>query len=382
MSLLSVLFAPLVALVLQHAPAAPANPPQAEPAEAGQQAEGAAGAAHESPGDEHVSGEHAADEHASGEHGKMSPGDIFLGLFKHLEPHAVGAVWFGGSKGFGFVPPYDADAAGQPRHLDEHGNPATFHDRAELNEHYAAAFGGGQGILIYNINTAQWLAAITLVVVVILAARSARRQSGQAPRGTPYHLIESVVLYVRDDMVYPVMGKEVGERFVPLFLTQFFFILFMNLFGLLPFGLFGLGHFGATATANLAVTGGMALTTLLFIHFSGMREHGFVHHWKNFVPHGLPWFVLPIIIPVEIIGMLVKPAALTIRLFANMTAGHLVVLSFFGLIYLFGSYLIGAPVLGMSIAIYSLELFVCFVQAYIFTYLSIIFVGASVHPEH
>jgi F-type H+-transporting ATPase subunit a len=285
-------------------------------------------------------------------------------------------VWFGGDKGFGLVKPYAVDAAGRPLHV-EHDEPVAFHSGAELNQHYASSMGGGWGLLIYNINTVQWMAALALVIVLLLVTRSARRQAGQAPRGNAYHILESVVLYVRDDMVYPVMGKEIGDRFVPLFLTQFFFILFMNLFGLM-----NLGHYGGTATANWAVTAGLALTTLLFIHVSGIREHGFVHHWKNFIPHGLPAFLIPLIILVEIIGMLVKPIALTIRLAANLTAGHLVVLSFFGLIYLFGSYAIGVPVLGMSIAIYCLELFVCFVQAYIFTYLSIIFVGASVHPEH
>ncbi len=111
------------------------------------------------------------------------------------------------------------------------------------------------------------------------------------------------MLFVRDDMVYAVMGKEHGRHFTKLFLTQFFFILFMNLFGLIPLAMLGLGSLGATATANLAVTAGLALTTLVAIHVSGMRQHGFVHHWKNFIPHGLPWFVLPIMIPVEIVGM-------------------------------------------------------------------------------
>ena len=106
----------------------------------------------------------------------------------------------------------------------------------------------------------------------------------------------------------PAYGLTATPRpraFVPFFLTQFSFILAMNIFGLiwLPGGL------AATATANLAVTAGMAITTLLVIHLSGIKQHGFFHHWKNFLPHGLPWFVLPIIIPVEIIGIIVKPAA-------------------------------------------------------------------------
>ena len=105
-------------------------------------------------------------------------------------------------------------------------------------------------------------------------------------------------------------------------------------------------------------------------------------HWTNFLPHGLPWFVMPIIIPVEIVGMLVKPVALMVRLFANLLAGHLVILSFFGLAFLFASWLVAAPLLLLAIGIGCLELFVSFVQAYVFTYLSIIFVGSSLHPDH
>jgi len=316
---------------------------------------------------------HAGEEHAG--HEELTAGEKFIALFKHLEPHAVGALWLGGTAGTGFVKPYPTDAHGEPLAM-EHDAPAPFHSRAELQAFYEAQRGGGFGVLIYNINRVQWIAGAILVLVALLAARAARRLAGNAPRGRFLHVIESTVLYVRDDMVYAVMGKERGRVFVPFFLTQFSFILVMNLCGLLwlPGGL------AATATANIAVTAGMAITTFFVIHAAGIKEHGFFHHWKNFVPHGVPWFVLPIIIPVEIIGMIVKPAALTVRLFANMLAGHLVMLSFFGLVYVFGLYAL--PALAMAFAISLLELFVCFVQAYIFTYLSIIFVGASVHPEH
>jgi F-type H+-transporting ATPase subunit a len=324
--------------------------------------------------------EHGGTGVAQGQHAAPAASEIFTGLFKHLEPHAVFGVWLGGAPGLAFLPPHPPVAEGQEPPLDAHGHPIALHSSAELQAAYAERFGGGRGVLVTNTNTVQWLAGLLLVVLAVGAARSARRQAGDVPRGRAFHLLESIVLFVRDDMVHTVMGKEVGRPFVPFFLTQFFFILFLNLFGLIPLALLGLGSLGATATANVMVTAGMALTTLVVIHASGIRQHGFVHHWKNFVPHGLPWFVLPIMIPVEIIGMLVKPVALTIRLAANMTAGHLVMLSFFGLVYLFGA--VGLPALAMAIAIACLELFVCFVQAYIFTYLSIVFVGASVHPEH
>ncbi|HEX5011954.1 MAG TPA: F0F1 ATP synthase subunit A [Planctomycetota bacterium] len=328
------------------------------------------------------------EEHAVAEHGEAGEGheealgasQIFKGLFKHLEPHAVAALWFGGQPGFACVKPYASDASGAPAELDAHHHPVAFHSRGELQEHYAAQFGGGFGLLIYNINTVQWIAGGLLVLLAFMAARSARRHGADVPRGKPFHLLESMVLYVRDDMVYAVMGKEHGRPFVPLFLTQFFFILFMNLFGLVPLQIFGGLSWGATATANLAVTAGMALTSFVAIHAAGIKHHGFFHHWKNLVPHGLPWFVIPIMIVVELVSMFVKPAALTIRLFANMTAGHLGLLGMFGLIYLFQ--LVGLPFLGMAIFIICLEVFACLVQAYIFTYLSIVFVGASVHPEH
>ncbi len=315
------------------------------------------------------------------EHAAM-PGasDIFQGLFRHLEPHAVLGLWLGGEPGFEVLSRYPPVAEGQAAALDSHGHRRAFQSRDELQAAYQARFGGGHGVLITNTTTVQWLAGLVLVVLALLAARSARRQAGEVPRGRAFHLLESIVLFVRDDMVGAVMGRDRGRIFVPFFLTQFFFILFMNLFGLIWLPTVGGLSITGTATANVMVTAGLALTTLFVIHASGIREHGFVGHWKNFIPHGLPWFVLPIMIPVEVIGMLVKPIALTVRLAANMTAGHLVMLSFFGLVYLFG--LVGLPALAMAAAIACLELFVCFVQAYIFTYLSIVFVGASVHPEH
>jgi F-type H+-transporting ATPase subunit a len=306
--------------------------------------------------------------------------EIFQSLFKHLEPHALTAVWMGGSKGFGFVKPYATLADGSPAHFDDHDLPVRFHSAGEFSEYYAGVFGGGRGFLIYNINTVQWIAAGLVLLIFVSVARKAKRLGADAPRGTWYQMMESAVLFVRNEMVYAVMGKEAGRPFVPLFLTLFFFILAMNILGLIY-----LGSVGGTATANIAVTGGLAFTTLLYIHVSGIRKHGFFTHWKNFMPSGLPWWVMPVIVPVEVLGMIVKPTALTIRLFANLTAGHLIMLSLFGLVYLAGGLFLGVPALLamlFAVAISCLELFVAFVQAYIFTYLSIIFVGASIHPEH
>ena len=331
-------------------------------------------AAQDGHGDEADHG--AAGDHGDG-HATSREGDasLFMELFGHLEPHAIGGLWLGGEKGFGVV---------DHRKLDEDGNPIdTGHGHAvhgtsgEFTAANQDVHGGGTGVLIYNINSVMWMAGLALLLAFLPVAAKARSLTGNAPKGKYYGLMESLFLFVRDEMVYAVLGKADGRRYLPLFLTQFFFILFMNILGLMP-----LGGLGGTATANLAVTAGLALTTFLWIHIAGIRAHGFAHHFQNFIPHGLPVFVLPIIVPVEIMGMFVKPLALTIRLFANLTAGHLIVLGLFGLAYFFNSGIIAVPTMGMAIAIYCLELFVCFVQAYIFTYLSIVFVGASLHPEH
>lgn len=331
--------------------------------------------------------EDAHDDHGDHDHGEeVAPKAIFDGLFGHLVPHGVTALWIGGDKGFGFVSPYKTDAAGEYI-LDSHGHKKTFYDSAELTAAMQGEYGGGSGHMIYNINTVQWIAGILLVLVMLSVAKGAKASAGGAPKGVFYGMMESLILFVRDEMVYAVMGKHHGKPLVPIFLTQFFFILFLNIFGLVP-DIFHTGVLG-TATANLMVTAAMAITTVFVIHGAGIKEFGVGKHFANFVPH-VPVFVLPIIVPVEIIGLIVKPVALTLRLFANLTAGHLVVLGLFGLIQLAGTALgtglagwgAALPVMALATAINCLELFVAFVQAYIFTYLSIVFVGASLHPDH
>jgi len=187
-------------------------------------------------------------------------------------------------------------------------------------------------------------------------------------------------LWIRDEMVVPVMGRELGAKFLPYFLSVFFFILFCNLMGLVPGS--------ATATASIYVTGGLALTTFVSMLGCGMAVQGVGTFWKNLVPH-VPLWLWPLMLVVELMGLLVKPLALMIRLFANMTGGHLVVLSFMGLIFFFaGREFSGAgwgiaPVaVAFGAFIMIIEGFVALLQAYIFTQLSILFVHASVHPEH
>jgi F-type H+-transporting ATPase subunit a len=210
-------------------------------------------------------------------------------------------------------------------------------------------------------------AALTALVFVPVAARA---RAGRRGRGVG--LAEVFVVFIRDEVVLPNTGPS-GRKYVPYFLSLFFFILFMNLLGLVPFG--------ATATGNIAVTAALALTTFAMINIAGIREQGFVHYVKGLVPKGMPVWLLPLMYPIELVGLLTKSFALCIRLFANMIAGHIVVLAFLALIFLFGSIWIAPVSVGAALGITLLEIFVAFLQAYIFTLLSAIFVGSASHSH-
>lgn len=193
-------------------------------------------------------------------------------------------------------------------------------------------------------------------------------------------LLEMMVLFIRDEVVLPALG-EPGRKYLHYFLTLFFFILFSNLIGLIPGG--------ATPTGNIAVTAALALCTFSLIHFAGIREQGLAHYVKSVVPSGLPVWLIPIMYPIELIGFVTRTFALAIRLFMNMIAGHIVVLAFLGLIFIFALKnvwigLAAAPIsIAMSLFIYFLELVIVIpLQAFIFTFLTALFVGAAMHPEH
>ena len=227
------------------------------------------------------------------------------------------------------------------------------------------------------------LAAVLVFLTVWYAGRQVQRRQreGKAPAGFGA-AIEAIVLFVRDDVVLGNIGHG-GEKFVPYILTLFFFILYCNLLGLFPWG--------ATPTGNLAVTGSLALVSFLVIEISGFRALGPRGYLKTivFVPPGMTGggaVVMALIMtPIEIIGKIVKPFALTLRLFANMTAGHFVILSLLGLIFVFaGSGVVWfvAPasvlfVVGMML----LELLVAFLQAYIFALLTSVFIGMMQHAH-
>lgn len=215
-----------------------------------------------------------------------------------------------------------------------------------------------------------WMAGLLLLIVMRIAARSYKKS---LIPGRFAGVIEILVLFVRDDIVLPSMGEK-GKKFLPYFLTLFFFILFANLFGLIPYA--------STPTGNINVTAALAIIAFFVIQISGMVQYGPVGYFKGLVPSGMPVFVLPIMAIVEILGLLTKPFALCVRLFANMIAGHIVIFSLIGLIFIFGTVLIAPISVGFALFIEVLELLIATIQAYIFTILTALFVGMAIYQEH
>jgi len=248
-----------------------------------------------------------------------------------------------------------------------------------------------------------WIVAIAVSVSIIIPVRRYLRQTAYKP-SIASSAIEAIVQFIRDSIVTPNVGPKWVNTWTPLILTFFFFILFANGIGMIPiFDLLGivnkfvdsnfiesLLHGGATATGNFHVTGALASITFIAIIIAGSKAHGFINHWKNLVPHGLAWPIYIILIPIELMGMIVKPFALTMRLAANMTGGHIAILALLSLMAIFaeifqstvagiGVALIAVP---MATAISGLEIIVVLVQAYVFTLLTAVFIGMAINVHH
>ena len=232
----------------------------------------------------------------------------------------------------------------------------------------------------------QLLVATVAVVMIVLFTYAARRVQPVPHKRGLVALLEIALIFVRDDIVYPWLGHERGRRYLPFFWTLFFFILFSNAIGLFPFP-FNLWE--RTATGNLSVTFALALMAFLMIQVSGMRQHGYVKYWIHLVPAGTPGILFPVVWLIEFIGLFTKPFALTVRLFANMTGGHAILLVLFGFLYGVehaNRGLIGVPSTVASFAfilfIMLFEVLVALIQAYIFTVLTAIFTSLAVAEEH
>ena len=293
--------------------------------------------------------------------------NVFLQLYMHLIPeklvadahgdHGTGAGAAAGSHG--------ADP-GYLLSFSVPGAPAVF----DMD-------GSREGTQLVATNLQLFQVAAVLLVLICFSGVPAHLRTGRGDLVT--RVFAGFAHWIRDEVVCSVMGKELGQKFLPYFLSLFFFILFMNLLGLLPGA--------ATATASIFVTGALALITFASMVGGGMVAQGPIAFWKHLVPH-VPAMLWPLMFVVELIGLLVKPFALMIRLFANMTGGHMVVLSFLGLIFFFAGlapalgYAASPVAVGFAVFIMIIESFVALLQAYIFTMLSVIFVSASIHPEH
>ena len=255
-----------------------------------------------------------------------------------------------------------------------------------------------------------WIVAVSVGLFVIVPVQKFVKQNKLIPSGL-INFIEIIVTFVRDTIVKPNVGSKWVNNWAPLILTFLFFIFFANAIGMIPiFDLLGvinrfilhvpysdnhnfingLLHGGPTATGNFNVTAALAFITFSSIIIAGVRAHGFVQHWKNLVPQGLPGFVYVILIPIEIIGMFVKPFALTMRLAANMTGGHIALLAILSFVAIFADMFhsvlagIGVAIISvpMAAAISGLEIIVVIVQAYVFTLLSAVFIGMAINVHH
>ncbi len=222
---------------------------------------------------------------------------------------------------------------------------------------------------VTNLVVFQWIAILILTVILAKASGKYKKNADKAPKGFQ-NAIEAIVLYLRDDVVRPnIPVRGAADRLFPYFMGLFFFILGSNLIGLFP-----AAH---TPTGAIAVTMSLAIISFFVIQYTAIKEAG-IAAWFKHLLGGAPWWLFFIMIPIEIIGMFIKPFALTIRLFANMTAGHVVLFALLGILFYFNSIFMSLAITPFSIFMYFLEALVAFIQAYLFTLLTAIFVGLAI----
>jgi F-type H+-transporting ATPase subunit a len=213
-----------------------------------------------------------------------------------------------------------------------------------------------------------WVAAVLVMAGLWLTTRNRKA----VPKGKGQTITETLFLFVRDEIAEKSIGHD-GHKYTPYLATCFFFILTLNFVGLIPYA--------ATATGNLNVTVVLALATFLMTQVAGMRAQGVVGYWTHLVPKGVPLWLYPLILVIEIVGLFTKPFALTMRLFANMVAGHIVLFFLLGLVFFLRTPFVGFGSVPLAFAIFLLEMFVAMVQAYIFTLLSAVFIGMASHAH-
>lgn len=252
-----------------------------------------------------------------------------------------------------------------------------------------------------------WVVAALVFLIVTTAVRRYLRQDRLVPSGF-VNALETVVEFIRDSVVRPSVGDKWVGTWTPMLLTLFVFILAANAIGMIPvFELLGLLnhwvfhagdesflgrllHGGATATSNFNVTAALAVVSFFAIIVAGSRAHGAAQHWKNMVPHGVSPFLAIALIPIEILGMFVRPFALTMRLAANMTGGHIAILAILSFVFIFtemAGQFVGMGIglafsVPLAVGISALEIIIILVQAYVFTLLTAVFIGMAIHAHH
>jgi F-type H+-transporting ATPase subunit a len=315
-------------------------------------------------------------------------------------------------------PPVDGAAAGEAAHAAGETAAEGFNAGETIIEHVAnssldhplihlpSLFGVDMSVTKHVFML--WLVAAVTFFGITFIVRRYLRQERLVPSGMA-GMLEIAVEFVRDTIVQPNVGNKWVMTWAPLLLTLFFFILGANLIGIIPvFDVLSLLnhsvlhlpeesffaqvlHGGTTATGNFNVTAALATIVFVAIIVAGSRAHGFVKHWKNMVPHGLPFPIYFLLIPIEIMGMFVRPFALTMRLAANMTGGHIAILAILSFVFIFaelaGRASVGIGVgallsLPLAVGISGLELIVILVQAYVFTLLTAVFIGMAIHAHH
>ncbi|PVX50913.1 ATP synthase F0 subcomplex A subunit [Balneicella halophila] len=243
-------------------------------------------------------------------------------------------------------------------------------DKATIVDLFSGLEGKYVDLSITKNTTAMFISILLLLLIFITMAKSYKKNKLK-PRGIAAFL-EPIVVFIREEVAIPNIGENKTDKYLPYLLTVFFFIWFNNLLGLLP-----TFPGGANVTGNIAVTLVLALCTMVIVNLNGNK-----HYWKEIFTPDVPILMYPIMIPVEIIGIFTKPFALMIRLFANITAGHIIVLSLIGMIFIFKSAFVSVGAIPMTLFVLLLELLVAALQAYIFTVLSALFIGLAVKEHH
>lgn len=306
---------------------------------------------------------------------EFNPGDMIL---HHVVDDHIWHFW-DGPMGTLYLPVilYSSDRGlevfSSSNFYDDHHQLVTYNGY-KVDHSHIVPVDEGRHIIDFSItkNVASMFVSVALLFLVFFSVRKGYSSNeGKAPKGIQ-SFFEPIIIFIRDEVARPNIGDK-HEKFLPYLLTIFFFIWFNNLMGLLPGA--------ANVTGNIAVTGTLAIFTFIITQFNGNKQY-----WQHiFNTPGVPWWLkipLPIMPVVELIGVFTKPFSLTVRLFANITAGHIIILSLFSLIFIFQSIWVGPLSVAFAIFMFFLELFVALLQAFIFTILSAMYFGAAVEDHH